>query len=283
VGFGEFNLAWTLTAFPGRPVAFFDHTHNLPLQLAVELGLPLTAVVMALLLWALARGLRQAGSAPGDEGMVRRAAMGMVLMIGLHSLLEYPLWYGYFLLPAAWAWGFALYAGRPEAGQRARAPWLGWAGAALVVAAALSVADYARVAVIFSVRPGLPPLEQRIAEGRNSLLFGHHADYAAVTSGVDMPDAARAFDRATHYLLDTRLMMAWSRALAEQGRLDEARHLAARLREFRKPDAEAFFGVCEAAAGAAGAADAGASAPPFQCVLPQRNLSWRELLSVEDR
>ena len=43
VGFGEFNLAWSLTPFPGRPVAFFDHTHNLPLQLAVELGLPLAA------------------------------------------------------------------------------------------------------------------------------------------------------------------------------------------------------------------------------------------------
>ena len=40
VGFGNFNFAWTLTPFPGRPTAFFDHTHNLPLQLAVELGLP---------------------------------------------------------------------------------------------------------------------------------------------------------------------------------------------------------------------------------------------------
>jgi O-antigen ligase len=30
VGFGEFNFAWTLTPFPGRPTAFFDHTHNLP-------------------------------------------------------------------------------------------------------------------------------------------------------------------------------------------------------------------------------------------------------------
>nr|MCU0968391.1 O-antigen ligase family protein [Rubrivivax sp.] len=33
VGFGHFNFAWTLTPFPGRPTAFFDHTHNLPLQL----------------------------------------------------------------------------------------------------------------------------------------------------------------------------------------------------------------------------------------------------------
>jgi hypothetical protein len=202
-------------------------------------------------------------------------------MIGLHSLLEYPLWYGYFLLPAAWAWGFALYAERPEAGLRARAPWLGWAGAALVLAAVLSVADYARVAVIFSARPGLPPLEQRIAEGRRSVFFGHHADYAAVTSGVPVPDPARAFDRATHYLLDTRLMMAWARALAEQGRLEEARHVAARLREFRKPEAEAFFSVCE---GADAVAEAGTGAPPpFQCGLPERSLSWREVLPAGDR
>ncbi|NLZ40210.1 MAG: O-antigen ligase family protein, partial [Comamonadaceae bacterium] len=36
VGFGEFNFAWTLTPFPRRPTAFFDHTHNLPLQFLVE-------------------------------------------------------------------------------------------------------------------------------------------------------------------------------------------------------------------------------------------------------
>ena len=38
VGFGEFNLAWTLSEFPSRPTAFFDHTHNLPLQLLVGAG-----------------------------------------------------------------------------------------------------------------------------------------------------------------------------------------------------------------------------------------------------
>ncbi|MGD9831490.1 MAG: O-antigen ligase family protein, partial [Piscinibacter sp.] len=34
VGFGEFNFAWSLNVFPNRPIAFFDHTHNLPLHLA---------------------------------------------------------------------------------------------------------------------------------------------------------------------------------------------------------------------------------------------------------
>ena len=32
----------------------------------------------------------------------------MVLMVTLHSLLEYPLWYSYFLLPTAFAFGLCL-------------------------------------------------------------------------------------------------------------------------------------------------------------------------------
>lgn len=280
VGFGEFNLAWTLTPFPGRPVAFFDHTHNLPLQLAVELGLPLAAAVMALLLWALARGLRRAWAAEGGIGTAQRAAMLMVLMIGLHSLLEYPLWYSYFLLPAAWAWGFALRAeprvrsSRTAPAAARAAPALILAGAALVAAALGAVVDYARVAAIFSARPDAAPLEQRIADGRRSVFFGHHADYAAVTSGVTLPDAGPAFDRATHYLLDTRLMIAWAQALAVQGRVDEARHLAGRLREFSKPDAAAFFEACPQAASAVAAA----ASAPFQCELPVRQPGWQEFL-----
>jgi len=284
VGFGEFNLAWTLTPFPGRPVAFFDHTHNLPLQLAVELGLPLAAAVMALLLWALARGVRQAWATEGDRGTAQRAAMLMVVMIGLHSLLEYPLWYSYFLLPTAWAWGFAL-----GSAPRLRsalsvpavarpAPGLTLAGMALVAGAAGSVVDYARVATIFSARPAAPPLEQRIADGRRSVFFGHHADYAAVTSGVSVPDEAQAFDRATHYLLDTRLMIAWAQAMADQGRLDEARHLAQRLREFRNPGSVEFFAACPGAAALVAPVASGASAPPFQCGPPAHEPDWQAFL-----
>ncbi|MBY0469342.1 MAG: O-antigen ligase family protein, partial [Burkholderiaceae bacterium] len=56
VGWGEFNLAWSLTPFPHRPGAFFDHTHNLLLQWAVELGIPLALSVSALMSWAMWRG-----------------------------------------------------------------------------------------------------------------------------------------------------------------------------------------------------------------------------------
>jgi hypothetical protein len=276
VGFGEFNLAWTLTPFPGRPTAFFDHTHNLPLQLAVELGLPLAALVMGLLLWALARAAITAWRAQGDRGTAQRCALLMVLMIGLHSLLEYPLWYAYFLLPTAWAFGFALQDEEPAIQPLSPGPvaWplLPWAGWALAAGALFSVWDYSRVVDIFGAAPGAPSLEQRIARGQKSVFFAHHADYAAVTSGVPVADPAHAFDRCSHYLLDSRLMMAWARSLAERGEIDAARHLAARLREFGKADAEDFFDACPDKAVAA------TPGLPFQCELPVQPRTWQDFV-----
>ena len=54
----------------------------------------------AVLVWR-ARPWREAQPA-------RQLAWGVLALIGLHSLLEYPLWYSYFLLPTAFAWGLAL-------------------------------------------------------------------------------------------------------------------------------------------------------------------------------
>ncbi len=270
VGFGEFNLAWTLTPFPDRPTAFFDHSHNLPLQLLVELGLPLGGLVLAQLLWALARPL--SGWRTADTG--QRCAWMMVLMIGLHSLLEYPLWYAYFLLPAAWAWGFAL--GRPapstDTGSTAARAWPPVAGVALVIVALAAVVDYQRVVRIFEAPATAPPLAVRIADGQRSVLFAHHAAYAMATTGLAARDDLRAFDGALHYLLDTRLMLAWARALHAAGRDDDARHVAARLREFRHPQATGFLAEC----------DDPASAPQaFQCrPAPTPPPRWPTLLPL---
>jgi hypothetical protein len=279
VGFGEFNFAWTLTPFPGRPTAFFDHTHNLPLQLAVELGLPLALLATGLLLWGLARAAWRgfgAAAGAGEDGIAQRAALVMVLMIGLHSLLEYPLWYAYFLLPAAWIWGFALGGDTPATAPAlrtsgARVAFVA-AAALMAIAATLSVWDYRRVAVIFFVHPDAAPLAERITAGQKSLLFAHHADYAALTANAGTPDADKSFDRATHHLLDTRLMLAWARALHARGEVDKARFIAARLREFGRPESASLFDAC-IAAGALPAAER-----PFQCTPPERAWHWRDFL-----
>ncbi|HSV45660.1 MAG TPA: Wzy polymerase domain-containing protein, partial [Ramlibacter sp.] len=182
VGFGEFNLAWSLTPFPGRPTAFFDHTHTLPLQLAVELGVPLALLVLGLMAWALWQGWRRSLAAAGDTGIAARAAWMLVLLTGLHSLSEYPLWYAYFLLPVAFAWGFALGmpGADPSARQTSRPAWAGrLVGGALVLGGALAMVDYMRVVKIYAPGTDAGPLEARIANGQHSVLFAHHADYAA--------------------------------------------------------------------------------------------------------
>ena len=111
------------------------------------------------------------------------------------------------------------------------------------------------------------------------MFFAHHADYAAVTSNLAVVDPVQAFDRTTHYLLDTRLMVAWAKALAERGELDAARTLAARLREFDKSDAEDFFDACVDAAAVSSPSSASAPSPPFQCELPAQAKHWRDFLA----
>ncbi|MDT9001001.1 Wzy polymerase domain-containing protein [Paucibacter sp. APW11] len=270
VGVGEFNLAWTMTPFPDRPVAFFDHTHDLPMQLLVELGLPLGLLVLALLGTALWKAWRYAYAASGSEARIARSALMMVLMIGLHSLLEYPLWYAYFLLPTAFALGIC----SPRETLRLAADvrparWPRVAGAMLLLGSAYAAWDYNKVVVIYAPPAGAASLEERIAIGQRSLFFSTQADYAAATSFSPGPEALAAAKRTAHNLIDARLMMAWAKSLHATGDTDRARYVAARLREFRNAAAKEWFEECETLA---------PGAPrPFQCDPPQREYSYREM------
>lgn len=253
VGWGEFNFAWALTAFAGRPVAFFDHTHNLPLNILVELGIPLGTLVLVLLGWSLWKAFVACRITPQPEGTMVRAAFVMVLMMVVHSMLEYPLWYAYFLLPTAFALGICLRhsvpleeASRASAAPRWVRPTLLVASIALVLGTVFSVFDYLKVTKIFTVdEDDTTPLSQRIAEGQKSIFFAHHADYAAATVATHPSTAWKAFRRAPHLLLDTRLMMAWAKAYAEKGDVERARYIADRLREFKNPDSAEFFAQCD--------------------------------------
>jgi O-antigen ligase len=275
VGWGEFNFAWSLTPFPGRPTAFFDHTHNLPLQFLVELGIPLGTLVLALLGWALWKAFTACRTAAEPDSRMVRTAFVMVLMMVVHSMLEYPLWYAYFLLPTAFAFGICLgHAGPKDAETEARpVPGLRrmliGASLALLVGTAASVFDYMRVAAIFSSADDAMPLSYRIAQGQRSWFFAHHADYAAATV-VEHPSTAwKAFRRAPHYLLDTRLMLAWAKAYAEKGDVERARYIAERLREFRNPDSAEFFAECDKPYAAG-------EPKPFQCTPSTRAFTYQD-------
>ena len=268
VGWGEFNLAWTMTPFPDRPVAFFDHSHNLLMQLAVEPGLPLAALIIGLLAWSLWRAMQAGFKASGPEAVMRRSAVMLVLAIGAHSMLEYPLWYAYFLLPCAFAMGLAVPRGKVFLASHAPAA-LEILGAVLIAGSLYAVWDYSRVVSIYAPPEHSSSLQDRVLSGQRSTFFATQADYAAATSLPDNPHALDAARRTAHNLIDVRLMIDWAEALHEAGDDERARYVAERLREFHYPQGDEWFAPCKLLA-----AD---SPRPFQCDPPKREFNWREM------
>lgn len=93
-GWGELTYAHYITLFPHeRFCEILDNAHNLPLHLAVELGIPAALAICIGLSWIVMRGKPWLETDP-----VRQLAWGVLAVIGLHSMLEYPLWYGPFQL-----------------------------------------------------------------------------------------------------------------------------------------------------------------------------------------
>jgi O-antigen ligase len=95
-GWGNLDYAHLVSLYDGeRFCDILDNAHNLPLHLAVELGLPVAVLFCAGLAWWVWR------SKPWVEVQpLRQFAWGVLALIGLHSLLEYPLWYGPFFMTA---------------------------------------------------------------------------------------------------------------------------------------------------------------------------------------
>ena len=98
-GWGELDYAHFMTLYDGpRFCEILDNAHNLPLQLAVELGIPAAVVICGVLGWLTWRARPWRETNP-----LRQMAWAVLAVIGLHSLLEYPLWYGPFQIAAGLA------------------------------------------------------------------------------------------------------------------------------------------------------------------------------------
>ncbi len=95
-GWGGLIYAQFITLFPGlRFCGLMDNAHNAPLHLAVEFGVPAAVLVCGYVLWRLVLARPWA-----ERDHQRQWAWAGLAVIGLHSLLEYPLSYGPFQLAA---------------------------------------------------------------------------------------------------------------------------------------------------------------------------------------
>jgi O-antigen ligase len=285
VGWGNFSAAWSLTPFPDRRPIPLDNAHNLPLHLMVELGIPLALVLLGTLAWALWRVRAALTRGPQDQQQVARCLAMMLVVLGLHSLLEYPLWYAYFLLPACYVVGVLVRwagegsvhdaAGSPPpipAGQAAARDALKACGVLVVLGCLYGAWDYARVVQAFTAfGPGLHrTLEQRVAEGRRSVLFGHLVDYGLVTNASSFEGLQSAFVRPRHRLVNPHFLRVYAQALHEWGDEPSARYVAQRLREFHDPRYVEFFAACDAA-------PPSAEPRPFQCTPPPAGLAYDDI------
>lgn len=269
LGWGEFNRAWTLTSFPARAPHFFDHPHNLFLQLLAELGWfkggALGIGVLSVYAWLSWQAWRTKPNAEDDAGSGRRAAWAIVTVVGLHSMMEYPLWYPIFLLPTlatvAWAvWPARL--GPKSTAVRFSGLVL---GLALLGTATWAGMEYRQLSAIYApASSDGRSLEERIEAGQRTWWYSRQADYAAATALGLSPAALAAAQRAGHVLIDTRLLIAWAKNLHAAGETDKARYLVARLQEFRKPDGDAWMAECEA------------DPSLWQCSPPQGTYTWRD-------
>jgi O-antigen ligase len=95
-GWGELDYAHFITLYEGpRFCDILDNAHNLPLHLAVELGMPAAMLLCGGIAFWVMRARPWAETDP-----TRQLAWGALALIGVHSLLEYPLWYGPFQMTA---------------------------------------------------------------------------------------------------------------------------------------------------------------------------------------
>lgn len=276
-GWGDYNFVLTLTPLPERNSVPVQHTHNIFLQFVVELGLPLGVAAGLLLLAAVWLAARQGAR---DLRGVGVCAFMLVLLIGLHSMSEFPVWYAYFLLPTALAYGLCLTRGEPLAPAGTNAPAsqprraFAIAGLCMVIVAPLAALDYQRIVQIAHPAADAPPLIDRLAAGLSSPLFSGYAHYGVATALPPGPVPLASAKIAARDISDERLLAAWSRSLAAVGQVDQARFVAQRLKEYHGPVGDEFFQVCASA----GAASAAGDSQPFQCQGPTRTYEPSELL-----
>lgn len=254
-GWGELDYAHFTTLYEGpRFCEILDNAHNLPLHLAVELGVPVAILLCGAVMWAVWR------AKPWREAdITRQMAWSVLALIALHSLLEYPLWYGPFQMAVLLCIGMLW---RKPAARVASArstqnskKWLNmpffhvlyrFFAILIIVFVIFSVWDYRRISQIY-----LPPESRAPAYQGNTLmkiqdswLFRSQARFALLTLTPASAENAEFINRLAHQVLhfspEARVVEKLIDTALLLGRNDEAQFYAARFRAAYPAEHEAW-------------------------------------------
>lgn len=233
-GWGELSFAHYSTLYQGpRFVEILDNAHNLPLHLAVELGIPAAMLICGGFGWLalVARPWRETEPA-------RLMAWGLLGVIVLHSFLEYPLWYGPFQLVFGLCLGF-LRPSPPRKTTPAREPvFAPILAAALALMAIVAYAgwDYARISQLYLAREDRLPAwrDDTLAKAKDSWLFANHVKFAELAlTKIDSANAEEVHalaQRVLHFSPEPRVIVKLIESATLLGRDEEAFEQAARFK-----------------------------------------------------
>jgi hypothetical protein len=190
-GVGELDYAHYAHLYGGsRFCDILDNAHNLPLHAAVELGVPAAVLLVVGIAWWVGR------AKPWREtDAAKQLAWGVLLMIGVHSLLEYPLWYGPFQVAAIVS---VLMLHRRSRAPSHAASVAGRAVAFALVPLVLAYAawDYHRISQVYMQPEERSPAYRQgtLAKAKQSWLFGRQVKFAELSITPLTMNNARAYN-----------------------------------------------------------------------------------------
>jgi O-antigen polymerase len=240
-GSGGVLYAHYITEFEGyRFCEKLSNAHNLPLHVAVTMGVPVATGASVLFLFVILKLKPWAATHP-----MERLCWGVLALLGVHSLLEYPLWFGVFQLMALLA-AWQIYMIRHDRLRASAAPTgvaksasIRIAASGLLLAGLSFVAwDYLKVSQLYL------PTSQRLEryredtfnKSRDTVLFKSHVLIAQVVALELNPDNAQLIlagaMASLHVAPDSRIIRRLIEAATllghtELARLHEARYEAA--------------------------------------------------------
>ena len=238
-GWGETDFAHFMTGYSSlRFCDMLDNAHDFPLHLALEFGVPFAVAVITVVgVWVLRR-------APWREQHPWRVMAWCVwVVLGLHSLLEYPLWYGPFQMTLGLAIG--LLWGAPSARTSAHIKQEAQEGP-MLVAAILFIGclyaawDFNRVGQIYRQAASRDAAyrDNPLHHAKQSWLFRNQADFAELTTQTITADnAAELYPQAVrlmHYSPEARVVQSVIDSAKLLGHDEEAQTLTERLEDVKQ-------------------------------------------------